>query len=223
MASDPKIPEAMEWQKEDGRDKLSQDTATSMETGSTRLARSDSGGAAPRSPSLSIGSLVKQRSRWRRGSTSPFHTPDHIMTDRIERLDRILGQFHPHLKQTRDVRHHSFSSLPTKVPLMAQELPNGKLHLKAGAQIAGQELDQIHNEVQILDLESQKVQGTFAAQVAEWLGDTQVRQARHEALTYQLQEAVHGTGKQSRQGELLLDRGIVRLNEQHKGNFKIIR
>ena len=64
MASDPIVPEGMEWQSEEtskgeGQDQLSQDTALSVETDSTRLARSHSGGPAPRSLSLGIGFLVK--------------------------------------------------------------------------------------------------------------------------------------------------------------------
>jgi len=53
------------------------------------------------------------------------------------------------------------------------------------------------NQVQILDLESQKVQQRLAAQVAEWLGDTKDRQARYEAVASQLHEAVHRTDEQS--------------------------
>ena len=67
MASDPKVPEAMEWRSAEtpegeGQDELSQDTAPGVQTDSTRLARSR-GGPAPRSPSLGIGLMVKQRSR----------------------------------------------------------------------------------------------------------------------------------------------------------------
>jgi len=40
---------------------------------------------------------------------------------------------------------------------MAQELVKVKLQLKCDAQIVAQELDRIDNQVQILDLESQKV------------------------------------------------------------------
>jgi len=67
MAPDPKVPEAMEWQQEEavegGQDDLSQDIAASVETNSTRLVRSHSGGPTPRSPSLLIGFIVKQQSR----------------------------------------------------------------------------------------------------------------------------------------------------------------
>jgi len=60
MVSDHKVSEAMEWQQEEGGEELSQDTALSVETGSTRLAMSHSGGPVPWSPSLSIGFLVRQ-------------------------------------------------------------------------------------------------------------------------------------------------------------------
>jgi len=79
------------------------------------------------------------------------------MTDRPERLAGILGRFDPHFKESRDAQHLSFSSRPTEVLPMAQELVKVKLQLKCDAQIVGQELDQIDNQVQILDLESQKV------------------------------------------------------------------
>jgi len=77
------------------------------------------------------------------------------MTGRVEGLDRILGQFNAHLKESRDVRNLSFSSLPTEVLLMAQELLKVKSQLTSGAQIVSRELDQIDNQVQILDQESQ--------------------------------------------------------------------
>jgi len=55
------------------------------------------------------------------------------MTGWIERLDRILGQFDLHLKESRDGQHLSFSSLPTEVLLMAKELLKVKSQLKSGA------------------------------------------------------------------------------------------
>ena len=63
MASELKAPEVMEWQQgeEAGQDELSQDTACSVGTDSTRLARSHSHIPAPQSPSLSIGFLFKPR------------------------------------------------------------------------------------------------------------------------------------------------------------------
>jgi len=188
MASDPKVPEAMEWRSEEtpegkGQDELSQDTAPSVETGSTRLARSHSGGPAPPSPSFGIGFLVKQRSRRTRGSKSPARTRDSVMTGRIERLDKILGRFDPTLKESRDARHLSSNSLPAEVLTMAHELLKFKSQLRAGAQIVGQELNRMDEQVRILDQESQKVQESFASTVAERLCETDDRQARHEAVT----------------------------------------
>jgi len=221
MASDPKVPEAMEWRSEEtpegeGQDELSQDTSPSVETDSTRLARSHSGGPAPRSTSLGIRFLVQQRSRRTRGSKSPAPTRDSVMTGRIERLDRILGRFDPTLKESRDARHLSFNSLPAEVLTMAHELLKFKSQLRAGAQIVGQELNRMDEQVRILDQESQKVQESFASTVAERLGETDDRQARHEAVTSQLHETVQGTEAQSIHRDLLLDQDIVRLNEQHK-------
>jgi len=80
---------------------------------------------------------------------------------------------------------------------MAQEPLKVKLMLKSGAPIVALELNRIHNEEQILDLESQKVQERFAGHVAEQLGDTEVGQARHQAVTSHLHKALQGSDKQS--------------------------
>ena len=82
--------------------------------------------------------------------------------------------------------------------------------------MVGRELARIDDQVQILDLESQQVQETIATQVTEWLGETDERQARHEAVTSQLHEAVQGTDELSMWQDLLLDQEIVWINEQHK-------
>jgi len=74
----------------------------------------------------------------------------------------------------------------------------------------------MHEQVRILDQQCQKVQETFASTVAERLGETDDRQARHEAVTSQLHETVQGTEAQSIHRDLLLDQEIVRLNAQHK-------
>ena len=50
---------------------------------------------------------------------------------------------------------------------MAQELVNDKIELKSGVQLFGRELARIDEQVQLLDLESQTVQETFATKVAE--------------------------------------------------------
>ena len=50
----------------------------------------------------------------------------------------------------------------------------------------------------------------------ERLGETDERQTRHEAVTSHLHEALQGTGELSLHQDLLLDQGIVRINEQHK-------
>ena len=68
----------------------------------------------------------------------------------------------------------------------------------------------------MLDLESQKIQESFATQVAERLHETDERQTRHEAVTSHLHEAVQGTSEQSMHRDLLLDQEIVRINEQDK-------
>ena len=138
------------------------------------------------------------------------------MTGRIERLDRILGQFDPMLKESRDARYLSFNSLPAEVLNIAHERRKIKWLLRSGAQMVGQELNRIDEQVRMLDQESQKVQESFASTVAERLGETDDIQARHEAVTSQLHETVQGTEAQSIYRDLLLDQEIGRLNEQHK-------
>jgi len=103
---------------------------------------------------------------------------------------------------------------------MAQELLKVKLQLKSGAQIVGQELDRIDDQVWILDQESQKVQERFASIVAGRQGETDESQARHEAVTSQVYETVQGTEAQSIHRDLLLDQEIVRMNQQHKQDLE---
>jgi len=99
---------------------------------------------------------------------------------------------------------------------MAQELVTVKNQWKSRVQIVGRELTRIVEQVQLLDLESQKVQESFTNQVAERLGETDDQQTRHEAVTSHLHEAVQGTGEQSMHRDILRDQEIVRINEQHK-------
>jgi len=63
-----------------------------------------------------------------------------LMAVRIRRLDHILGPFDPKLTFSQDRPHLAFSSLPTNLLLMAQELVNVKNQLKSGVQIVGGEL-----------------------------------------------------------------------------------
>jgi len=138
------------------------------------------------------------------------------MAVRIRRLDQILGRFDPKLTVSQERQHLAFSSLPTNILLMAQELVNVKNQLKSAVQIVGRELTRIDEQVHLLDLESQKIQESFATQVAERLAETEERQTRYEAVTSHLHEAVQGTGERSMHRDRLLDQEIVRINEQHK-------
>ena len=113
-------------------------------------------------------------------------------------------------------QHLAFSSLPTDVRLMAQELFKVKSQLKARAQLVGCELTRIDHQVQLLDLQSEKMKESFATQVAGRLGNTHERQATDEAVTSQLHDAVQRTDEQSMNRDLLLDQEIVRINEQNK-------
>jgi len=134
----------------------------------------------------------------------------------IERLDRIQAQFNSKLTESHHKQHLAFSSLPTDILLMAQKLVKVKTQLKAGVQLVGHELARIDDHGQLLDLEFQMVQESFATQVAERLGETDELQARHKAVTSQLQPAVQGTNDQCMHRDLLLDQEIPRINEQHK-------
>jgi len=147
---------------------------------------------------------------------TPEPTSESLMARRIQRLEQILGRFDPKLTVSQDRQHLGFNSLPTNILLMAQELLKVKNQLKSGVQIVGRELARVDEQVPLLDLESQKVQESFATQVAERLGETDERQTRHEAVTSHLNEAVQGTGEQSMHRDLLLDQEMVRINEQHK-------
>jgi len=80
---------------------------------------------------------------------------------------------------------------------MAQELVNVKIQLKSGVQLVGRELARIDAHLQPLDFEAQKVQESFATQVTKRLGETDERQARHEAVTSQVHKTVQGTKEQS--------------------------
>jgi len=115
-----------------------------------------------------------------------------------------------------DRQHLAFNSLLTDILLMDQEQLKVRAQLKRGAELVGRELAQIDDQVQLLHLESLTIQECFATQVAERLGETDERQARHEAVTSQLDEAVQGTSMQSMHRDILLDQEIARINEQHK-------
>jgi len=225
MSSDPKAPEAMEWQGgewpgegegSEGGDELSSVQAPSVETTVTHLVRSHSADRTPRSP-VGLGCMEKYGKGRRPGSRrTPEPRGEPLMAVRIHRLEQIFGRFDPTLTVSQDREHLAFSSLPTNILLMAQELVTVKNKLKSGAQRVGRELARVDEQVRMLDLESQKVQESFATQVAERLGETDERQTRHEAVTSHLHEAVQGTGEQSMHRDLLLDQEIVRINEQHK-------
>jgi len=94
------------------------------------------------------------------------------MAVRIRRLDQILGRFDPKLTVSQDRQHLAFSSLATNILLMAQELATVKNQLKSEVPIVSRELSGIDEPEQPSDLESQKVQESFATQVAERLGET---------------------------------------------------
>jgi len=159
MASDPKAPEVMEWRQEEGGggseegDELSSIQAPSVETTVTHLVRSHSADWIPRSP-VGLGFMAKYGVKAPRGSRRmPEPTGESLMAVRIRRLDQILGRFDPKLTTSQDREHLGFSSLPTNILLMAQELVTVKNQLKSGVQIVGRELTRIDEQVQLLDVE----------------------------------------------------------------------
>jgi len=179
----------------EGVDELSRTSAPSVETMVTHLARSNAADRTPRSP-VGLGFMVKYGGRVQKhGRRTTEPTGETLMAVRISRLDQISGQFDPKLTTSQDSEHLAFSSLPTNILLLAQELVTVKNQLKAGVRLVGRELTRIDEQVQLLDLESQKVQESFATQVAERRGETDERQTRREAVTSQLHEAVQGTGE----------------------------
>jgi len=222
MAADPKGPEVMEWRQEqggegsEGGDELCSVQAPSVETTVTHLVRSHSADRTPRSP-VGLGFMAQYGGKAPRGSRrTPEPTHETLMAGRIQRSEQILGRFDLTLTVSQDREHLAFSSLPTDILLMAQELVTVKNQLTFGVLILGRELARVDKQVRLLDSESQKVQESFATEVAERLRETDDRQTRHEAVTSHLHEAVQGTGEQSMHRDLLLDREIVRINEQHK-------
>jgi len=181
MASDPKAPELMEWRQEQGGegskggDELSSVQAPRVETTATHIVQSHSAERTPRS-AVGLGFIAKYGGKAPRGSRpTPEPTNESLMTGRIRRLEQILSRFDSKLTVSQDREHLAFSSLPTDILLMAQELVTVKNQLKSGVQIVGRELARVDAQVRLLDSESQKVQETFATQVAERLGETDER------------------------------------------------
>jgi len=146
MASDPKAPEAMEWQEgeaADVGDELSSVQAPSVENTITHLARSHSADRTPPSP-IGLGFLDNHgKGRHPGGCRTPEPPGESLMAVRIRRLDQILDRFDTKLTISQDRQDLAFSSLPTNILLMAQELVTVKNQLKSGVQIVGRELTRI--------------------------------------------------------------------------------
>ena len=133
-----------------------------METTVTHRIRSHSADRTPQSP-VGLGFLDKYaKGRRPGGRRTPEPTGESLMAGRIRKLDQIHGRFDPMLTVSQDRRHLAFSSLPTNILLMAQELVSVKNQLKSVVQIVGRELTRIDEQVLLLDLESQKIQESFA-------------------------------------------------------------
>jgi len=226
MAFVPKAPEAIEWpegEAADAGDELSSVQVPSVETTITHLARSHLADRIPRSP-IGLGFLdIYRKGRRPGGRRRPEPTGESLMAVRIRSLDQILGRFDPKLNLSQDRQHLAFSSLPTNIFLVAPELATFKNRLQSGAQIVGRELSRIDEQVQLLDLESQKVQESFATQVAERVGETDERQTRNEAVTSHLHEAVQGTGERSMHRDLASTKRLFESTNNINGSRKITR
>jgi len=159
----------MEWRQEEedeGGDVLSSVQAPSVETTVTNPVRSLAADRTPRSP-VGLGFLDKYGKGRRGGGCRKAEPTESLMGVQIRRLDQILGRFDPNLTVSYHRHNLAFSSLRTNILLMAQELVTVKNLLKAGVQIVSRELTPIDEQVQPLDMESQKVQESCGTQVAE--------------------------------------------------------
>ena len=237
MTSNPQAPEAIEWQREgaedqrrlteeggqeaEGGDEMSRPSAPSVETTVTHLSRSHSADQTAGPPGTAIGFLLRYPKRRAGGRQRPKAPTNPIMSIQIARLEKMLTRFDPKLTDSQDKQHLALNSLPAKILLLAQERLKVKTQLKSRVQIVGRELARIDDQVQLLDLESHKVEQQFAAQVAARLEGTEGRHARQESVTSQLHNAVHGTDEQSIHEDFMLDREIVRVNEQHKRELEL--
>jgi len=133
MASDPKAPEVMEWRQEEGEggseggDELSSVQAPRVETTFTHLVRWLLGDRTHQSP-VGLGFMEKYGGKAPPGSRpTPEPTGESLMAVRIRRSDQILCRFDPKLTTSQDREHLAFSSLPTNILLMAQELVTVKI------------------------------------------------------------------------------------------------
>jgi len=163
MASDAKAPEALEWQEgeaAEGGDELCQATAPSVKTAVTHLSQTHSADRTPRSP-VGMGFLAKYGPPRKGGRRTPELPSESLMAIQIRRLDQILGSFDPKVTVSQDRQNPAFSSLPTDILLMAQELLKVTTQLKSGVQLVGRELARTDKQVQLLDLASQKVDESF--------------------------------------------------------------
>jgi len=69
---------------------------------------------------------------------------------------------------------------------VAEEVRKIQTQLKSGANVVGNKLNRLDNQMLLLDQESQKVQEPLASHVAKRLEETDIRQARLEAVPSQL-------------------------------------
>jgi len=63
------------------------------------------------------------------GRRTPEPTSESLMAIQIQRLDQILGLFDPKLSFSQDRQHLAFSSLPSDIVLMGQDLLSVKTQL----------------------------------------------------------------------------------------------
>jgi len=99
---------------------------------------------------------------------------------------------------------------------MPQEQLEVETQLKVGARIISRERHRMADQVRLLDLESEMVHERFTTNIAERLGETDVREDRHKSVISQYNETVQGTGAQSIYRDQPQDQEIVQFIGQHQ-------
>ena len=187
----------------------STEDAQSVTSHPTEIARSQTQGSLTLPPDF----MARQKERARSPGTSLSIFSRH----QIQRIDRILGRFDPALQETRDAQHLAYSALNPEAFRMVEDLQRVKEQLNQGATIVGEELTRIDKQqVKFLDQETQRIQETFAARVAERLEAADSRQLRHEEVTSQLHDVVQGEGQQAMRRDLLLEHELQQVRRQHE-------
>lgn len=87
-------------------------------------------------------------------------------TNRIQRIQRILGRFDPMRGVSHNAQHLAMCSISSEALHMAEELNKIKVQLSTGVTVIGREHTRIDKTVEALEQETPGVQKEFAARVA---------------------------------------------------------